>query len=108
MSLSYEEDNNYDNLRPEIGAYNRVGLPGDIHGGFIGSDGKINRNMLEPLEIFQMQVDAIARKLKGQNIKKIMDESDIQKMIEKSNKLMYVNYKNPTAYVLGYLAIYNL
>jgi hypothetical protein len=107
MSISSDDDDNsntYNNLLPEMGAYNRVGLPGDMIGIITGSDGKINRNMLDPLQIFQIQVDAISRHLKDQKIKKILDEKDIQKMIEKSNVLKHVNYKNPTSYVLGYIA----
>jgi len=108
MSISSDDDdvepNTYNNLRPEIGAYNRVGMAGDMIGIITGPDGKINREMLDPLQIFQIQVDAVSRHLKDQKIKKPLDERDIQKMIEKSNVLPHINYKNPTAYVLGYIA----
>ncbi len=107
MSISSDDEdipNTYNNLRPEIGAYNRVGMAGDMIGMITGPDGKINRGMLDPLQIFQIQVDAISRHLKDQKIKKPLDDRDIQKMIEKSIVLRHVNYKNPTAYVLGYIA----
>ena len=34
----------------------------------------------------------------------IIVEQDIQIMLEKAKKLNYVNFKNPSAYILGYIA----
>jgi len=95
--MDYEND-----FRPEFNVYERVGLPGNIFGGLVGPDGKIDYSILTPIQIFQMNVDAISRDLISNGVTKI-SEKDIQKMIEKSNTLQYVKYKNPTAYVLGYL-----
>lgn len=95
-----EEDQ--DMFRPEMGAFNRVGMPGAILGGMVGPDGKIDRTIQDPLERFQIYTDAIARNLMGQDVS--IAENDIQKMIETAPKLKYVHFKNPNAYVTGYIA----
>lgn len=95
-----EEDQ--DMFRPEMGAFDRVGMPGAILGGLVGLDGKIDRSIQDPLERFQIYTDAIARNLMDQEV--IIGESDIQKMIETASKLKYVHFKNPNAYVTGYIA----
>ena len=92
----YEEDFRH-NFRPEMGAYNRAGQDD------LGE--KLDYNLLNPLEIFQISVDAISRKLINRDIK--ISEQDITIMLEKSNKLKYVKYKNPNAYVLGYISSFS-
>ena len=86
----------------EFAVFERVGLPGGQLGGITGVDGKIDRTIQDPLERFQVFVDAISRDLMGQNIS--IDEDDIQKMIDTSRNLNKVKFKNPTAYVLGFIA----
>lgn len=97
-----EEQEDQDIYKPEMGAFDRVGLPGAILGGIVGPDGKIDRTIQDPLERFQIQTDAIARNLMEQNIN--ISENDIQIMLEKAVLLKYVNFKNANAYVTGYIA----
>jgi|TARA_B100001094_G_C18096913_1_gene753490 hypothetical protein len=85
----------------EFAVFERIGLPGGQLGGITGVDGKIDRTLQDPLERFQVFVDAISRDLMGQNIS--LDEDDIQKMIETARTLDKIKYKNPTAYVLGFI-----
>ena len=56
----------------------------------------------ESLETFQTQVQAIALEIRGSG--KLMSEDNISTLIEKAHKLKLVQFKNPTAYVLGYIA----
>lgn len=83
---------------PGMDAYTRVGP-----GGFLGGDVRpIDRATQDPLERFQRYVDAISRNLsnwQGVNI----SEQMIDDMVQTARKLDDVKYKNPTAYVLGYL-----
>jgi hypothetical protein len=82
-------------FKPEVTAFERTG-----YGGILGETK--DRALQDPLEKFQIAVDAISRSLNNQNT--ILSENDIQILLEKANKLKYVYYKNPQAYILGYLA----
>jgi hypothetical protein len=72
-------------FKPEVTAFERTG-----YGGILGETK--DRALQDPLEKFQIAVDAISRSLNKQIL------------LEKANKLKYVYYKNPQAYILGYLA----
>ena len=102
LEWAVEEDDDQDVYRAEMGAFDRVGLPGAIVGGLVGPDGKIDRAIQDPLERFQIQTDAVARNLMGQNID--ISEGDIQILLEKATLLKYVHFKNANAYVVGYIA----
>jgi hypothetical protein len=54
-----------------------------------------------PLGRFCVSVDAIVRGMKDSCN---MSEGDIEILLEKSQRLNRVQYKNPTAFVLGFLA----
>ncbi len=83
-------------LVPEINAFSRVGLPGSS---LISKKPttRLEQASQDPLDRFRRNVDAISRNLN-------IDEQSIDKMIVKAADLDSVEYKNPTAYVLGFLA----
>jgi hypothetical protein len=98
MDLQDYEDNPNTNFQNEMGAYLRAG--GGVNIGLIGADGKIDQSILDPLDRFKIIVDATARKLIDTQY---ITEIDINVLLENANNLKYVNYKNSTAYVLGYI-----
>ena len=67
-----------------------------------GIDGKPLK-LQTPLGRFCLRVDAIARNI-GEMCTFSVPENDIQILLAKSQELPRVEYKNPTAFVLGYLA----
>jgi len=96
-----------DMLQPEFAALQRVGLPGQT-GIYLGGKRDvpmrgIDRAMQDPLERFQEYVDSIARNLRTWDDVSI-DDTDIEILFLKSRDLKDVGYKNPTAYILGYIA----
>ena len=86
-------------FRDEFGAYLRAG-GGDS--GCLDADGKFNRTIQDPILKFKCYVDIISRKLIVNNID--LEERDINTMISYADKLEYINFKNPSAYILGYIA----
>lgn len=89
-------------LKPGIKDWERVGMPGQ---GLIGNMpvGRIERAMLEPIERFRIYVDAIARGLNNwDNIN--ISEQNIERLLEVASQLKTIEHKNPTAYILGFLA----
>ena len=54
-----------------------------------------------PLDKFKIKVDAYARQVMDEGY---VSNNDIAIMVEKSAELEYIMYKNPYAYVLGYMA----
>ena len=98
----YKDDSEPDwfqDLREEFEAKERVG--GTIGCWSIGKDGRPLK-VQTPLGRFCLHVDAVARHLKGKW--QGMKESDIQTLLEVSQRLPRVGYKNATAFVLGYIA----
>ena len=93
-------------FQPEFAAMQRVGLPGQtgvlLQGRDVPMRG-IDRAMQDPLERFQEYTDSIARNLRNWDDVSI-DDTDIEIMFLKARDLKDVGYKNPTAYILGYLA----
>jgi hypothetical protein len=61
------------------------------------------RNIQDPRERFQVQVDAISRSIRDFDKVDISDD-DIDTILDKIDVLSHVGYKNATAYILGYLA----
>ncbi len=84
----------------EMGAYLRAGGGANI--GIVGPDGKIDRINMDPLDKFKIAVDAISRNLMGNGV--YIQERDIATLIQTTEKLHHVHYKNPVAYVMGYVA----
>ena len=93
-------DNQGGNFQDEMGAYLRAG--GGTHIGLVGIEGKIDQATLDPLDRFKIIVDAKARNLKESSV--YITEIDIGNLIQTASKLKHVYYKNPTAYLLGYIA----
>ena len=104
----YDDDreNDYDGgddkkYQSEVGAFDRVG-----YGNFIDTkigDSKKDHTSQTPLERFVTQVDAISRNISDVTRYNI-GQSSIDYMIKKADLLTFVEYKNPLAYVLGYIS----
>ena len=86
-------------FRDEFGAYLRAG-GGDS--GCLDADGNFNKTIQDPVVKFKCYVDIISRKLIVNDIR--IEERDITQMIAQVEKLQYINFKNPSAYILGYIA----
>ena len=94
-----EGDEDVDEFEPEMGAFDRVGFTG-----LTGNAPKtrLEKAAQEPLEKFVQSVEAIARNIRNSDT--IISEADIQTMIETASYLEHVEHKNPSAYILGFLA----
>ena len=94
------EDADVDEFKPEMGAFDRVSIPG-----LTGNAPKtrLEKAAQEPLEKFVQSVEAIALNIDSKN-KITITTNDIQEMIEKASYLQHVEHKNPSAYILGFLA----
>lgn len=94
-----DEDAEVDDFIPEMGAFDRVaftGLTGNV------PKTRLEKAAQEPLEKFQQSVEAISRDINSYNT--IIIKDDIEKMIETASYLEHVEHKNPSAYILGFLA----
>ena len=82
----------------EIGATDRT------HGGMLGAAGGAPQiaQARDSTESFQIQVDAICRNLSESYREIQIDGADITALIEKSNYLVDIEYKNAYCYVLGW------
>jgi hypothetical protein len=96
-----DEDEWKDELdfQPEVDVYERVGLPGERLAGIEKMDDELGREILDPVERFTRQVNAISR---NPNIQLSEEDTDI--LLSKISNISNINYKNPTGYVLGYIA----
>ena len=81
------------------GVYLRAG-GGDT--GCLDADGKFNKTIQDPVLKFKCYVDIISRKLISDNID--LRERDIENMVSKVESLQYIGFKNPSAYIAGYIA----
>ena len=94
-------------FEPEIGAFERTGMGGRLGtvlvGGLIGDLQKKMMRELSSEDRFKIYVDAISRKLSSDETVHISN-SDIDVMLDKVPAINGVQYKNPTAYILGFLA----
>jgi hypothetical protein len=92
------EDEDVDEIIPEMGFFDRVGFSG-----LTGNAPKtrLEKASQEPLEKFQQSVEAIALNI---NDKIVITNEDIKKMVETASYLEHVEHKNPSAYILGFLA----
>lgn len=85
-----------DDFKAEAKAYERLG------GAVLLSEITGKKKMAEdPIERFSIQIDAISRSLKEYGN---ISESDIVLMINKVSLVKNLEHKNPTGYVLGFLA----
>lgn len=106
----YFQNNNF---KDEINVYDRIGMPElegglNIFGNIEGKLGDINKKLdimsRSDEDSFKLYVNAISRKImSGSNIFKI-NNNDIVKMLKKVNSINNIQHKNPSVYVLGYLA----
>ena len=92
----------------EIGAFERTGMGGRLGtamvGGLIGDlQKKMMRELSSPEDRFRVYVDAISRKLSSDETVHISNP-DIDAMLDKNSQIKDIRYKNPTAYILGFLA----
>ncbi len=72
--------------------------------GLTDIDGKQIRIGQDPLDKFQIIVDALSRKLINEFNNVYLDEDDITRLIDTARKFRdTVKYKNPYAYILGYI-----
>lgn len=81
-------------------AWDRTGVGGNVGPAPLNA---FERSMQDPLERFQIQVDAVSRNLNSKQGISI-NQITINLLVEKARKLKKVQYKNATAYILGYLA----
>lgn len=93
------EDEDVDKFVPEIDAFGRVGFSGLTGNAPIT---RLEKAAQEPLEKFVQSVEAICWDIISKNIN--ITNNDIQKMIETASYLEHVEHKNPSAYILGFLA----
>ena len=94
---SYEDDD--DHFQAEMGAFDRVGF-NDFDGTIPKT--RLEHAMQEPIERFKQYVKGITHNLNSKNIHITKDQ--IKKMIDSAEQLKNIEHKNPTAYVLGFLA----
>lgn len=98
---SFEKNDEYD-FQPEMGAFERVGAPGSIYLGQKAQT-RMEKAMMDPLLKFRQYVDAICRNLNNWEKVNISEES-IEYMLKKAENLKHIEAKNPTGYILGYIA----
>lgn len=110
------DDTDYEEGEPvyeaEVNVYERVGMSqlGELLQGVSLTSGKyadlqrkINNLVQDPVERFQIYVDAAARRLTDAT-KAELSEEDIAEMLRRAPQLKKVDRKNAPGYVLGYLA----
>lgn len=107
----YFQDNNFGN---EINVFDRIGLPeleggelnifGNIEGKLGDISKKLDRMSRSDEDSFKVYVNAISRKMMGGSNVFNINNNDIIKMLKNVNTIKNVQHKNPSAYVLGYLA----
>lgn len=86
-------------FKDEITAFERAGPSGRLHE-LISGDLETSRT---PEDRFKIAVDAISRRLNGDNITPLT-ENDINNMLEKTLYISGLQYMNPIAYILGFVA----
>jgi hypothetical protein len=97
-----EEENRF---QAEVNVFERVNRRDNIDIDIdIGIGPKKNRTQETPIERFVKFVNAIALELTNENY---LSEDDVKYILEKIRKVNKPEYKNPTAYILGYIATNN-
>jgi hypothetical protein len=112
MESDWESEEEGQTFRPSIKAYERVGLPGAAIGALLGTimtdnledlQKNINRAVQDPTDRFIILVNAISRKLMSTEVIKI-NEDELVSILLKIKEIKNVGCKNPTAFILGYIA----
>lgn len=94
-----EEENRF---QAEVNVFERVNRRDNIDIDIdIGIGPKKNRTQETPIERFVKFVNAIALELTNENH---LSENDVRYILEKIRVINKPEYKNPTAYILGYIA----
>jgi Family of unknown function (DUF5770) len=89
--------------QPEMGAFGPNGRVGGFSGVVQVPKNRKEQAMLDPVERFRLYVDSTARNLNHLDNRNL-DNQSIEEMLRNVDKLTDVKHKNPTAYVLGFLA----
>ena len=98
MSDGWNSDAEDGDFREEFGVFDRVG-----GGGMAMPKSRFEKALMDPLEKFQTFIYALVGDLRGnQDIN--IDGRSIESIIAYSSKLSNIQFKNATAYVLGYFA----
>lgn len=102
---AYAIDDPESDYKAEVAAYDRVGPSGKLasllQSGLPHKKGK--REAILPRDRFLIGLDAIGRRIGEDNVASI-SEQDINIMLEKAATSPNIEYKNPLAFILGYLA----
>jgi len=101
---NFENDEEYGDVM-EQKAFERAGPMGKLSELLSVSYDPSNpkKGTLSPEDRFLIAVDALSRKISEESRLKLSQE-DINDMLERSRTLKNMRYKNPAAYILGYLA----
>jgi hypothetical protein len=97
-----EEEKAYDDgeeYRNERNAFERAGPADDLIGMF--SDENVRTR--DPLELFRRKVRAISLQI-NDKFPGVLPRPDINNMLIKAETISHIDFKSPTAYVLGYIA----
>lgn len=106
MFGDYEEGEQ--EFQAEAKAFERVGPSGKLSEllsspNVVEGIGKKGREIISQEDRFLINTDAMCRRLNSDNIAKLT-ESDINNLLENTQKIVGLKYKNYVGYILGYLA----
>lgn len=87
-------------FQAEINAYDRVGASGHLANVL---DGATTDRIQSPEDRFKIYVDAMSRKYTADGVLDL-SETDINTMLDKTVYIPGLKYKNPIAYILGFVA----
>jgi hypothetical protein len=107
----WERGRDEQQLVPGIGQYQHVAAREDYQGEIIGGTGELRRWQrlvwrmdLDPVQKFSYLLD---KYINQYNEIFRLNDGDIQNIQDSVDKVSNPNYKNPIAYILGYMAITN-
>lgn len=101
----YKEDESK-NFQAEVDAYDRVGPSGrlaELLSTTVTDMNRLGQENIPPEDRFLIMVDAVSRRLNTDGIANI-SQNDIDTMLEKTQIIPEIKYKNVFAYILGFLA----
>lgn len=100
----FEEFNEFDgdDYKAEIKAFERVGPSGKLEELLSGKKTREGKDATAE-DRFLTTVDALSRGLNDDE-HEVLTQKDINNMLEQSQKMIYLRFKNPAGYVLGYIA----